>query len=392
MSKQRRPHGDGGLVQIYGPKDANGNKKLKSPYYYAQFYDTNGKQIRVNTERKVKAEALVELRRLMADRDSGAPDPNQARSIKYADLRAGLLASYVERGNRSLTTRADGEETVVGLSQLDDFFGYDGAVNKGPSVGDITVDTARDFVKKRRVEGAGNAVINRSLACLRRMLKIAHEDRKIQNVPTIRLQKEPPARRGFVDDAKFGELIRVLPSALRPLIVFLYYCGVRLGEALAIEWSQVDLAAGLIRLHETKNDEPRVVPLPSILRMMLAEIEPKIGKVFVATNLRKEWIAACTAVGLGRKIDVEGKPYDPQYTGLTIHDLRRSAVRNLVRSGVPETIAMRISGHRTRSVFDRYAIASEGDLRTAMQRVETYRLGETLVKHALPAKKKKRTK
>jgi len=135
-----------------------------------------------------------------------------------------------------------------------------------------------------------------------------------------------------------------------------------------------------------------VVPLPSILRMMLAEIEPKIGKVFVATNLRKEWIAACTAVGLGRKIDVEGKPYDPQYTGLTIHDLRRSAVRNLVRSGVPETIAMRISGHRTRSVFDRYAIASEGDLRTAMQRVETYRLGETLVKHALPAKKKKRTK
>ena len=91
MSKQRRPHGDGGLVQIYGPKDANGNKKLKSPYYYAQFYDTNGKQIRVNTERKVKAEALVELRRLMADRDSGAPDPNQARSIKYADLRAGLL-------------------------------------------------------------------------------------------------------------------------------------------------------------------------------------------------------------------------------------------------------------------------------------------------------------
>jgi hypothetical protein len=141
---------------------------------------------------------------------------------------------------------------------------------------------------------------------------------------------------------------------------------------------QVDLvAAGLIRLHETKNDEPRIAPLPSILRMMLTTIEPKVGKVFDSTNLRKEWMTACAACGLGRKIEVEGKPYDPLYEGLTIHDLRRSAVRNLVRSGVPETIAMRISGHKTRSVFDRYAIASEGDLRKAMQRVETAGLGET---------------
>jgi hypothetical protein len=132
--------------------------------------------------------------------------------------------------------------------------------------------------------------------------------------------------------------------------------------------------------------------MPSILTMMLREIEPKVGKVFDATNLRKEWITACDACGLGRKIEVEGKPYDPRYEGLTVHDLRRSAVRNLVRSGVPETIAMRISGHKTRSVFDRYAIASEGDLKKAMQKVETAGLGETLVKLALPAKRRKSRK
>lgn len=148
----------------------------------------------------------------------------------------------------------------------------------------------------------------------------------------------------------------------------------------------------MIRLHETKNDEPRVVPLPSILRMMLEPIEPKVGHVFDSTNLRKEWIEACAACGLGLKIEVEGKPYDPRYTGLTVHDLRRSAVRNLVRAGVAETVAMRISGHKTRSTFDRYAIASESDLRTAMSRVETAGLGETLVKQALPAKSKKSRK
>ena len=74
---------------------------------------------------------------------------------------------------------------------------------------------------------------------------------------------------------------------------------------------------------------------------------------------------ACTAVGLGRIIEVKGKPYDPRYEGLTLHDLRRSAIRNLIRARVPD------SGHKTRSVFDRYHIVSTEDVAAAMRRVET---------------------
>jgi integrase len=389
---KRRAHGEGSLLKMYKPgRDANGKKVERSPFFFAQYYSSDGRQIRVSTKTAVKQEALVVLRKLMGDSDRGIQPISDTRKISYADLRRGLLASYAERGNRSLTTRANGEETVNGLKQLDDFFGYSES-NPGPSVLNITVDTAREFVKKRKAEGAGNAVINRSLACLRRMLRIAHEDGRLQNIPIIRLQKEPPARRGFVTDEQFGTLVKNLPGNLRPLITFLFFCGVRLGEALAIEWSQIDFDAGLIRLHETKNDEPRVVPLPSILRMLLRDIEPRVGRVFDATNLRKEWMTACDRAGLGRIIPVEGKKYDPRYEGLTIHDLRRSAVRNLVRAGVPETVAMKISGHKTRSVFDRYAIASEADLTAAMLRVETNGLGETLVKLALPAPRRKSLK
>ena len=88
-------------------------------------------------------------------------------------------------------------------------------------------------------------------------------------------------------------------------------------------------------------------------------------------------MTACASVGLGRKIEVEGKKYDPRYAGLTVHDLRRSAVRKSGASRVPETVALKISGHKTRRLFDRYAIAFEGDLTAAIRRVEKNGFGET---------------
>ena len=376
-STVRRSNGEGGLIKIAGCR-----------YWYAQYYQ-DGRQVRVSTKTEVKAEALVVLRKLMGDRDNGLAPVTDMRRLRYADLRAALIDSYVAQGNKSLKSKADGSETIAGLTALDEFFGFkaevvDGKVtvtNKGMSVAQITTDAARRFVRGRREEGTGNAAVNRSLAALRRMLRIAKRDKKIHDVPFIEFQKEPPARTGFLTLDKFEELIKLLPTHLRPLVTLLYYCGTRIGEALQIEWSQVDLDARLIRLEpdQTKTSEARVLPLPSVLVAMLKAMG-KTGLVFDGTNLRKEWMTACAACKLGRKIEVEGKPYDPRYEGLTLHDLRRSAVRNLVNAGVRERVAMQITGHKTRSVFDRYHIVSPVDVTNAMQAVEaaTLAAGKTL--------------
>jgi len=128
---------------------------------------------------------------------------------------------------------------------------------------------------------------------------------------------------------------------------------------------------------QSKTSEARAIPLSSELVAMLTAIEPKTGRVFDGTNLRKEWVKACAACGLVRSTEIEGKPYDPIYSGLTLHDLRRSAVRNLRRAEVSEREAMTISGHKTRSVFDRYNIVSTDDVTEAMRKLELAALAET---------------
>jgi len=357
----KRAKGEGGLFRVKGTKN-----------WKCQYYDANGQQIRVTTGTPIKQEALAFLRRLMGDNDRGLVSVTELKKITYGDLRAALISNYQEKGNSSLIQNDGGDESIVGLKALDDFFGFS-ADNPGVPFTKITTDRARQFAKQRMKEGVSTATVNRSLACLRRMLAIAHEESKIQHVPKIRFLKEPPARKGFLTEERFEALLNVLPTHLRPLILFLYWCGVRLGEAQQIEWSQVNLDARIIRLEEdqTKNETARIVPLPPVLVNVLSAVEPKSGRVFDDTNLRVEWSKACELVGEGKRVKEVSKGGNIwyRYDGLIVHDLRRSAVRNLINSGVPENVAMKISGHKTRAVFDRYHIVSTDDVTDAMQRV-----------------------
>jgi integrase len=92
----------------------------------------------------------------------------------------------------------------------------------------------------------------------------------------------------------------------------------------------------------------------------------KQGLVFDSRALRDEWSKAVIAA---------------EMPGLLIHDLRRSAIRNLIAAGVPEKVAMSISGHKTRSVFDRYHIVSTNDVSNAMKQIEkSLENGESLVR------------
>lgn len=354
----KRERGDGGLFKMKG-----------SRFWYAQIYK-EGKPYRISTRCEVKEEAKDFLKKLILDKVAGKPFVGDVQKTFYGDLRAGLIANYIEKGNRSLLTRSDGTEFINGLDALDAHFGFEADKNPGVPVTKITTDAARDFATKRLAE-VSNSTVNNSLALLRRMLRIGYEDGKLPHVPVIRLLKANPSRRGFLEPKKFDELIKHLPLNLRSLITFLFWTGVRLGEALQITWDQVDLKDAMIRLHDeqTKSGEARTIPLADPVLDILKTVQDKQGPLFDATNLRKAWAKACVAAGLGtlEKLDKNG---NQRYSGLIIHDLRRSAVRNLRKAGVDTTVIMKISGHKTDSIFRRYNVVDERDLRDAMKRRE----------------------
>lgn len=297
-----------------------------------------------------------------------------ADKLRYEDLRGALLSHYEVDGLKSLRTARDGETKYIGgLSHVDRFF-------QGRYALDITTSTVEEFRLARVREGAQNANINRSLELLAQMFKIAVDAKKLApfQAPEIKMLKEPDAREGFLEPKDFPRLNEALPDDLRPPAMLGFDTGMRLGEVSNLRWRSVDLDAEEIslRAEETKTGVPRTIPLGRmlevlrIMRLRRPNDEYVFGGARPLGNFRKRWNAACVKAGLGQIEELaDGKR---KYRGLTFHDLRRSAVRNMVRAGVPEAVVMKITGHKTRAVFDRYNITSTDDLHDAAERRDDY--------------------
>ncbi|MBM3760935.1 MAG: site-specific integrase [Acidobacteria bacterium] len=246
----------------------------------------------------------------------------------------------------------------------------------------VTSATIANYCDTRLEAGAALATINRELSLLKRSFNLAARatPAKVHAVPHIKLFRESNIRVGFFEHGEYLAMRAALPDHLKPVLVVGYYTGCRRGEILSMRWEQVDLMAGCIRLevNTTKNGEARVIHLaPEALEVLKLQRErtlqahPGCPWVFHYNGDKldwfyKSWNEACKRAGL---VDEGGKP-----TKL-FHDLRRSAVRNLVRAGTPESVAMRISGHKSRSVFERYNVVSEADIRQGAARLAEYLQG-----------------
>jgi integrase len=233
----------------------------------------------------------------------------------------------------------------------------------------ITSEQIRGYILRRQAEGLTNGTINRELAALKRMFRLASQQTPplVITTPYIPHLQENNVRQGFFTGDEFKVLRGVLPDYVKVPLIMAYWTGMRAGEILNLQWDQLDLERGLLRLEPgmTKNNQGRLVPLVKEVTEALWKWKQSALRCYPSCPWvchyrgnrllhipTKSWRKACQRVGL------EGKLF---------HDLRRTAVRNMVRVGISERVAMTISGHKTRAVFDRYDIVNERDILDSQQ-------------------------
>ena len=361
-------------------------------------YLQHGRVIRESTQ----TDNIVKARRMLRDREGdvekGVPINPDVGRITFDDAATDLLNDYSMNRKK---TYDDAKRRIK--KHLSPFFGNRRMIT-------ITTTELRAYVAKRQADGTpvrqkrgtktkegplldaakrpvSAGEINRELTVLKRMFSLAIQAGRLVHKPHFPMLRENNVRAGFFEREQYLSVLKHLPMSMQPVVTFAYVTGWRINsEVLPLEWRQVDLKAGEVRLDPgtTKNLEGRVFYLTSELKELLKaqrkaadRIQRRKGMivqhVFFHDLPTKDggvgfWSGHAIAPSgfyhaWCRARIVAGCP------GSIPHDFRRTAIHNMVRAGIPERVAMKLSGHKTRSVFDRYNVVSDGDLREASNRL-----------------------
>lgn len=336
------------------------------------YYDERGQLRRESSGTTSFREAENLLKARNGEVEKGTCLPSDAKHKTVGDVYQLLIDDYKMHKRASVESaearwwakvRNERGEVQQKPGRLQEWFGRLRAA-------ELSTELLNRYVTYWQSQGLADATINRDLSALKRAYHLAHDATPplVRSVPKFPHLQEAPPRTGFVEEDEYHELASHATGLwLRALLAVAYKFGFRKGELLRMKVNQINLGARTIRLWRgtTKSGEPRFVkmaPGSDVLVLLTACCVDKLPDDHVfdrngrpIRDFRERWNKLTKAAGL---------------EGLLFHDLRRSAVRNMVRSGVPERVAMAISGHKTADVFARYNIVSERDFDDAASRIE----------------------
>jgi integrase len=337
--------------------DGSGTIYLRGSIWWVKIR-VDGRPVYQSSESVKKSDAIALRDKMLAQRHRSEISGGSPGRVLIGELLDDLIKSDVKESTRYIY------EKVI-EKNIRPFFGNLKAQR-------LTTDLMDRYREKRKREGAQDSTVNRELSVMRSAFYKGKKRTppKVTVIPYFPIVQENNVRKGFLSDEQYHSVRDVLPEELKPLFVTGYMTGLRLGEILAIRWEQVDFESGFITLRadETKNGTARAVPIlkgdmERLLRTSKVQRDqswPNCEAVFSRSgepirDFRAMWRKACIAAGV------------PE---LNFHDLRRTAVRNMRRAGVPQVVRMKISGHKTDSMERRYNIVDAEDLTVAKALLE----------------------
>lgn len=339
--------------------------------YWWITYRVGGRQIRKSARTTNRSKALEMLRRELGMVAEGRVATGDDITFdRLADL---VVEDYVINGRRTLS------DARIRLENLRKHFGGMAASAIGP-------EQIRSYQDARRRAGISNGTINRETDQLSKGFRLAAARGLIDRRPAVQRLRESHPRSGFVTADDLEKILEQMPPFARAPFRFAFLTGWRLrAEVLPLTWDRVDLdhddpTKCSVRLDPgmTKNGEAREVPLWAPLRALLLQqlegrlpgvrwVFPGASRLTPIRSPRNYWRPA-TAAAAAAEPDPD---MAARLRGLLIHDLRRSAVRNMSAAGVDHLRVMDFAGHKTPSMFARYNIRDRSSLESAARLLNT---------------------
>lgn len=315
-------------------------------------YSTGGIRRRESCKTKNREEALTYLKNKQGKLATGhAPRHDRTR---VRDLLSLLLEDYDIRGVAQQYIATLKVRSIL-IPKLGNFM-----------AASLSTAQVKEYIQER-LKKVLPSTVNRELGMLHRAFRLGFncDPPLVGRVPYFPKLPENEPRKGFLKSEYYRKLLSELPLELRLLFVIGYHVGLRKSALLRIKWSQIEMETKTIWMdgkRQNRKPEPVAVPIYGDMAKYI-EMQPRTSEYLFARgsepikDFRASWDRACERAGI---------------PDLLFHDLRRTAVRNLRRAGVPESVIMKITGHRTRSIFERYNITDHTDTRAAGKVAEEF--------------------
>jgi integrase len=372
--RSNRPKGEGSIYQ-----------HTDGRWMYSIMHQ--GKRLTKSLKTRDYDEALRAYQRIrnqfMGRIDRGELAPTDVNNFTVGQLLTSYLSYMQENGRKS----AEMVRLTIGVIQRDRTF------LPTRRVSTLTTQDFKEYRRRETARGVAQRTINYRFALIRAALNLETKQTpsRVGTVPYIPFVAENNTREGFLEYDDHTAVLDALPQSLKALFVIAFHSGCRRGELLNMRWSDVDWRNRVIRLPKTKTGKKRNLPFWGAIESHLHqqkvyrdEHHPECEHLFfwMSEDVRINGRGARCVPGTpikdvreswSKAVDEAHKANKNVLPELLFHDLRRSGVRVMVQeAGIPESQAMLISGHETRTMLERYNIVSLKNIQDAGAKLDAW--------------------